>query len=218
MVAASAPAVAAPSPAPSPPAEPLPPLQFDLVRFDATLKTDARHRHLFASTKLDGGEALGAMRGTLNAYEDVGVSLRDVRPVAVFYHGASVLLGFDDAMWDEYFAPLHAAPGKLGRFAADFDTVYAAKKRGNPRLHKTGGHDDTSIEALVADADARFFVCDNATRGFARFIASQLRKKPAAVYAALATHLVPSAALIPAGVWAVHAIQERGYTLLQATL
>jgi intracellular sulfur oxidation DsrE/DsrF family protein len=206
------------SPGPSPSAEPIPPLRFDLAEFDALLKTDARHRHLFASTKIDGGEVLVAIRNTLNAYGDVGIAAHDVRPVAVLYHGVSVLLGFDDAMWNEYFLPLHGAAPKLGEFAKDFNTIYDAKKRGNPCFHKTGGRDDSSIESLVADAGARFFVCNNATRAFAQFVATRLKKKPPEVYAALAGHLVSNATLVPAGVWAVHAVQERNYTLLQATL
>lgn len=209
--------VAAASPSPSPSPEPsLPPLHFDLAAFNAALDVTAPHRHLFASTKLDGGVVLGAMRNTLNAYRDVGISLSDVRPVAVFYHGLSVLLAFDDAMWNDYFIPLFAKSGhEDDTFAKDFKTVYDAKKRGNPCLHKQGGRDDTSIESLIADAGARFYVCNNAAQGFAQYIARHLKKPPVTVYTSLAAHLVPNAALVPAGVWAVHAIQERRYTLLQ---
>jgi hypothetical protein len=204
------------SPKPSP--EPsLPPLHFDLGAFDATLNVAASHRLLFASTKLDGGIVLDAMRNTLNAYRDVGISLGDVRPVAVLYHGLSFALGFDDAMWNEYFIPVFSKAKH--DFTKDFDTVYTSKTRGNPCLHKHGGRDDTSIESLVADAGARFFVCNNAAQGFARYIIAPFLKKPAiAVYNDLVAHLVLNAGLVPAGVWAVHAIQEQKYTLLQTSL
>ncbi len=209
--AAATPASPKPSPEPS-----MPPLHFDLAGFNSILAVPAPHRHLFASTKLDGGAVLAAMRNTLNAYVDVGISLHDVFPVATMYHGASVLLAFDDAMWNEYFIPLRAKGPSQREFFKDFDTVYDAKTHGNPCLHKKGGHEDTSVESLVADAGARFFICNNATVGFARFIAGRLKKQAVAVYNDLASHLVPNGALVPAGVWAVHAIQERKYTLLQA--
>jgi intracellular sulfur oxidation DsrE/DsrF family protein len=38
------------------------------------------------------------------------------------------------------------------------------------------------------------------------------------VYDRLTKALVPSASVVPAGVWAVHAIQERRFTYLQTTL
>lgn len=223
--AAGKPGGASPLPSPSPSASPspepsLPPLHFDLAAFDTTLNVAAPHRHLFASIKLDGGLVLGQMRNTLNAYHDIGIPMADVRPVAVFYHGLSVTLGFDDTAWNEYFIPLFGPKAKHpdSDTAKDFNSVYDAKKRGNPCLHKQGGSDDTSIEALVADAGARFFVCNNAAKGFARYIARHLGKPVGEVYGTLATHLVPNASLVPAGVWAVHAIQERRYTLLQSTL
>lgn len=215
--AATTPPAAKASPSPSP--EPsLPPLQFDLAAFDKTLDVAAPHRHLFAAKKIAGGDAFSAIRSTLNAYAEIGVAWKSVAPVAVLYHSA-VFLGFDDAMWNDYFVPLrlkvrHDLPG----IAKDFDTVYDPKKRGNPCLHKAGGKRDSSIESLIADADAHFFVCNNAAEGFARFIAEHLKKRPADVYADLAAHLAPNASLVPAGVWAVHAVQERKYTLLQASL
>lgn len=217
---ASPPPRASSSPTPSPsPAPSLPPLHFDVAAFDATLNVSAAHRHLFASTKLEGGVVLGAMRNTLNAYRDIGVPWTDVRPVAVLYHGMSVTLGFDDTIWNEYFIPMQTKGKRdADAFAKDFDTVYDPKKRGNPCLHKQGGRDDISIESLVADAGARFFVCNNATQGFARFAARHFKKPVDAVYETLKAHLVANASLVPAGVWAVHAIQEQRYTLLQASL
>jgi hypothetical protein len=225
-LAALAPAVAAasPSPAPSPQAkaspEPsIPPLAFGLAAFDAALATTATHRHLFASTKIDGGEVFGAMRGTLKAYADIGVAVSDVRPVAVLYHGASIALAFDDSMWNEYFLPANAKDDPAhAEIHKDFASVIDPKKKGNPCLHREGGDYDSSIESLVADAGARFFICNNAARGFAGLLAHRTGKSAADVYKELAAHLVPNAMLVPAGVWAVHAVQERHYTLLQTSL
>lgn len=217
-------AAASPSAAPSPPAktspEPaIPPLTFSLAAFDAALATSSPHRHLFASTKIDGGEVFGAMRGTLKAYADIGVAASDVRPVAALYHGASIALAFDDAMWNVYFLPANEKDDPAhAEIHKDFESVIDSKKKGNPCLHREGGEYDSSIEALVADAGAHFFVCNNAARGFAGMLAHRTGKSEVEVYKELAAHLVPNAMLVPAGVWAVHAIQERHYTLLQTSL
>jgi hypothetical protein len=219
-LASPLPAAPAPTSSPKPHPEPsFPPLQFNIPAFDATLQTTASHRHLFASTKIEGGLVLGQMRGVLDAYRDIGVTAADVRPVGVFYHGVSVCLGFDDVAWNDYFIPLQTkGTHHLDDLAKDFNTVYDSKTPGNPCLHKTGKKGDSSIELLVADSGARFFVCNNAAKGFAGYIGDRLKMDPLKVYAGLAAHLVPNAMLVPAGVWAVHAIQERHYTYLQATL
>ncbi|MBV8584372.1 MAG: hypothetical protein JO241_10275 [Candidatus Eremiobacteraeota bacterium] len=215
---AAAPA-SSPSPAPTPS---MPPLDFDMAAFDKALDTAStkHHRHMFASTKIEGGLAFGQMRGVLDAYRELGIPLSDVHTVAVLYHGGSVLLGFDDVMWTRYFIPLQPHAKKdMVEFAKDFDTVYDAQKtKGNPCLHKTGDKDDSSIETLVAMVDARFFVCNNAAKGFAGFIAHKLKLDAVTVYRDLAAHLVPNAMLVPAGVWALGAVQERFYTYQQSTL
>jgi hypothetical protein len=219
-------AAAAPAPSPSPLATPasnpaMAPLKFDLGAFDLSLATTATHKHLFTSVKIDGGEVFGAMRGTLDAYAGMGISLKDVKPAAVLYHGFAIALGFDDVVWNEYFLPLvaqNAADDRSMQVKKDFETVVDPKKKGNPCLHKTGGDDDTSIESLVADAGARIYMCNHATEGVASVIARKLSKNAADVYAKMSAHLVPNAMLVPAGVWAVHAVQEKRYTLLPVSL
>jgi hypothetical protein len=221
-VASAAPAA---SPAPTPSATPaspiIPKLAFALPAFDDALATRATHRHLFTSVKIDGGEVFGAMRGTLDAYNDMGIAESDVHPVAVLYHGIAIALGFDDVVWNRFFLPVLALPDQDGKMAAqkkDFDSVIDPKKKGNPCLHATGGDFDTSIESLIASAGAHFFLCNNATRGYATMIGHKLNLPPADVYAFMAAHLVPNAMLVPAGVWGVHAVQERHYTLLPTSL
>jgi hypothetical protein len=222
VVSVAAPTTATPAPTSSPTAQPepsFPPLHFDVAAFDAALATSAAHRHLFATTKLDGGLALAQIRGVADAYASLGVSSQDVHPVAVFYHGESITLGFDDVIWDDYFIPMRPKDKQhLNEYAKDFETVYDPKVRGNPCLHKTGKKEDSSIEYLVANLQARFFVCNNAAKGFSQYIAEHLKLDPLVVYARMAAHLVPNGMLVPAGIWAVHAIQERHYTYLQATL
>ena len=197
------------------------PLKFDLGAFDLSLATTATHKHLFTSVKIDGGEVFGAMRGTLDAYVGMGISLKDVKPAAVLYHGAAIALGFDDVAWNEFFLPLlaqNATDDRTIEVKKDFETVVDPKKKGNPCLHKTGGDYDTSIESLVADAGARIYMCNHATEGVASIVARKLGKNASDVYETMKTHLVPNAMLVPAGVWAVHAVQEKRYTLLPTSL
>lgn len=193
-------------------------LDFDLEGFEALLSTSQSHKLLFAAVEINGGEVLGAMRNTLNAYRDVGITWNDCFPVAVLYHGLSICLAFDDAIWNDYIIPFAHNNPKESERSRQIASVRKNGGSGNPCLREQGGENDTSIRALIADAGARFFVCNNAARGVANLLGTTLRKSPDAVYADLARHLVPNAMLVPAGVWAVHAIQEQRFTLLHTSL
>ncbi len=192
------------SPAGAPSMDEVLPRGFDTATFDAALATSAKHKHLFACIT-EVTVALTATRSTLNAYHVLGVPASEVAPAVVFYHGVSVLYGFADAMWSRYVIPTNSAPANDAK----------VKLTSNPILKKKGGDWDTSVPALIADANARFFVCNLATHGYAARIAKQLHLSANAVYEDLASHLIPNAMLVPAGVWAIHAIQERQYTPLQ---
>jgi hypothetical protein len=194
-----------------------PKLDFDLEAFNVLLDGAQAHKNLFAAVQIEGGEVLSAMRNTLNAYRDIGVEWSEVLPVAVLYHGFSILLAFDDLIWNRYIIPFS---GKLkhGNGAAQIASVRKLDVGGNPCLREQGGDGDTSIRSLVADAGARFFVCNNAALGTASMVAKALGKPFDAVYNDFAHHLVPNGLLVPAGVWAIHAIQEQRFTLLQTSL
>lgn len=218
-VAAASPAPASASSAPpSPSPQPsFPPLRFDVSAFDTVLNVAAPHKHLFASAKMNGGLMLDAARNTIDAWVSIGVAAKDVQPAVVFYHFSSPL-GFDDWVWNEYFIPLQPKGAKTDDFTKDFASVYDGKLRGNPCLHKAGKAGADSIESLVADANARFFVCNNATKFIAGYVAKQLKADAVDVYTKMSARLVPNAMLVPAGVWAINAVQEHKYTYLQATL
>ena len=192
------------SPVGPPSMEEVLPRGFQLGAFEAALATPAKHKHLFAGIT-QAGVALNATRSTLNAYHVLGVPAADVQPVVVFYHGTAVLSAFDDTMWTRYVMPTNSAPVS--------DST--EKITGNPLMKEKGGDWDSSIPALVASANARFFVCNLATHGYASRFAKHLHLSAKDVYEDLASHLIPNAMLVPAGVWAIHAIQERQYTLLQ---
>jgi hypothetical protein len=193
-------------------------LDFDVEAFTQLLDSSQSHKLLFAAVEINGGEVLGAMRNTLNAYRDIGVTWNDVLPVAVLYHGLAIALAFDDTIWNEYVIPLQNKGPKDAPKAKQIASVRKNGGSGNPCLREQGGENDTSIRALIGDAGMRLFVCNNAARGVSNMIGTTLGKSPDAVYNDLAHHLVPNAMLVPAGVWAVHAIQEQRFTLLHTSL
>jgi hypothetical protein len=193
-------------------------LSFDVEGFTQLLDSSQSHKLLFAACELNGGEVLGAIRNTLNAYRDIGVTWNDVFPVAVLYHGLSICLAFDDSIWNGYIIPLQGKRPKESAQAKQIASVRKAGTPGNPCLREQGGENDTSIRSLVADVGTRFFVCNNAVHGVSNLLATALGKSADAVYGDLVHHLVPNAMLVPAGVWAVHAIQEQRFTLLQTSL
>lgn len=193
----------------------IPPLAFERAKFDALTSKAVDHRHLFAAQKIGDGYALEAMTNTYNAYT---VGLHESKPsllmAAVFYHGASIALAFNDHVWNALLIPALAKfPHSI---RADIGKVKAGG--GNPHLHqqKETTDVDTSVERLAA-LGSLFFVCNNATVGVAGLIAEALGRNQVEVYTELAKGLVPSAMLVPAGVWAVHALQEAKFTYLQAT-
>ncbi len=192
------------SPAGAPSMDEVLPRGFDTATFDTALGTPAKHKYLFACIS-EVTVALAAIRSTLNAYRVLDVSASEVAPAVVFYHGVSVLYGFDDAVWSRYVIPTNSASASNAK----------GKTTGNPMLKKKGGDWDSSVPALIADANARFFVCNLAAHGWATRIAKQLHLPAKDVYEDLASHMIPNAMLVPAGVWAIHAIQERQYTPLQ---
>ncbi|MDE2481975.1 MAG: hypothetical protein KGN02_07275 [bacterium] len=200
------------------PQAPAPKLDFDLAAFDASLAgAGIKHKHLFASKAVDDGGVFGTMHTVMRAYASIGTPADVVLPVAVLYHYGA-LLGFGDASWNDYITPALAKMPKAQR-----DALGAVVKpgSGNPwkQIVKSAGDFDSSIDGALALApNARFYVCNNALMGMSDEIAKLLGREHATVYDALARDLIPNGMLVPAGVWAVHAVQERGYTLLQTSL
>ena len=183
---------------------------FDLAQFNGDLGRKVTHKNLFAIRKVETASGLDAMESVWQAYSDIGTEQRNLLFAAVFYHGASIMFGFDDTIWDTYSRALLAKKaGKMTATETDLQTIIGDTKKGNPVK--------TRIATLAANANARFFVCNNALRGFSGYMADNLDLHKDDVYADHVKHLLPNVSLVPAGVWAVHAIQEHGFTLLHTT-
>ncbi|HEY8320857.1 MAG TPA: hypothetical protein VIG46_03580 [Candidatus Baltobacteraceae bacterium] len=193
----------------------IPAFVFDKAAFDAILARDVKHRFSFASEKLQGGQVCSSMTNVLDACDGaLGEKPVSATSAAVLYHGTSLALGFNDRVWNEMFAK--ALPKLAAGIRADLGDLKPGD--GNPWLHKPKvGDYDASIDTL-GKRGAVFFLCNNATTGFARSLATAVRMTPAAAYAKLTANLVPTAMLVPAGVWAIHALQEARFTYQQVTL
>jgi intracellular sulfur oxidation DsrE/DsrF family protein len=193
---------------------------FDEARFNDILARPARHRQCCASAKVAGGSVLDSMVSTMYAYEvTLGEGPGTVHEVAVLYHPAGVILGLNDALWNEMVLP---ALARLSSYFRTDLTLHGAPKAGggNPYLHRDRSAallDDTAIETLVSRG-CHFFVCNNALLGLADSLATALGERSEVVYARLLGGLVPGAMAVPAGVMAINACQEAHFTYLQATL
>jgi hypothetical protein len=180
-------------------------LPFDLTAFNALLDGPQPHKHLFAACEIKGGEVLDMVRNTVNAYRDIGVPLTGVQPAVVLYHGPSIFLGLNDTFWNTYLGA-NAPKDVLPQLA----TIRKDGAQGNPALAQMTG--------LAADANTRFFICNNAAHGFSEMVGKVANVPAASVYADLTKSLVQNAQLVPAGIWAVHAIQEHRFTLAHTSL
>ncbi len=193
------------------------PPQFDLSTFETTLGAPATHRHLFASKLIDDGDVFDAVANTMDAYQLLGTSFSTIFPVAVLYH-VGIALAFDDATWNDVLIP---AAARLPAWIRSALPATLKPGSGNPALHPAVGarpDDLFSIDALMAQTRLQLYVCNNALYGFSTTLSGLLHESQGTTYARLTQGLVPRATVVPAGVWAVHAIQERGFTLLQTSL
>ena len=179
---------------------------FDRQRFEQILGKRARHKQCFGATKLASGDVLAGMNNSLNAYEQF---LKEgpgaLQAVAVFYHGASIALAMNDAVWDSLLVPsLKSAPEDIRK-----DVGTARPGSGNPYRDE--------YTALVKRG-CSFFVCHNAIAGFSALLAGALKQPQVKVHDRLMSGLLPGALAVPAGVMAVNACQEARFTYIQASL
>lgn len=186
------------------------PTPFDLNAFHAILEKKAAHKHVFQIRKSEGGTGIVAMGTTMEVYKDLSVPSSDLLFAGVLHHGTSIVFAFDDAIWDKYpRALLKKDAVKLTTNEQDLATVASMAKTGNPLKMQ--------ITSLATMCNAHLFVCNQALRGWTEYLAKQLGYQPSDVYSEFVAAMLPNASTVPAGVWAIHAIQERGFTLLPTT-
>lgn len=157
----------------------------------------SRHRQFFDSPSPAGGIPLVHIMNyydTLNrAYHTKDAA---IDAVGTFY-GATTFYGVDDAMWAKY---------QLGEFLETADPATSKPAVANPwraaPIILGMSLPQASIETLQKRG-ATFILCDNALHIFAGLLAQKRGLSADAVYADLATHILPGVNLVPGMVVAI---------------
>jgi hypothetical protein len=195
--------------------EQVPTFSFNEKVFSKRVSSQARHRNCFAIASIKGGEGLYAINNTYFTYTgSLGISPSNIFLIGVLYRITAVTLALNDSVWNEFLIPsLTSLPAVV---RSDLDTV--SIRSGNPCLHAKPNRpgNDASIESL-SSRNSLFLVCNNAIGALALLIAPIIGRPVSDVYGRLVKGVVPGASLVPAGVWALHALQEKQFTYLQAT-
>jgi len=178
---------------------------FDRARFDAILNTPARHKQCFGATKLEGGDVLDGMHNSNEAYATY-YPHEAYQAVAVLYHGSSIALAMNDAVWNDILTPWLSHNPKMAEQVPE-----AKAGGGNPFLRQT------LLPAEVARGSA-FLVCHNAIAGFSYSAADALGQPAAKIHAAIMAGIIPGALVVPAGVMAINACQETHFTYIQTSV
>jgi len=140
-------------------------------------------------------------------------------------HGIDMAALFDemDAALDAYSGGLDALAVLYGAAtpAAIAGTVWRTYRLG-PRLDSDARENPFVARILrLQERGARFVVCDNSLRGLAIAVANGVPDVQESVYSVLQrmhANLVHGIATVPAGVAAINAAQENGYTYLPVSL
>jgi len=206
----------APSPAPKPagpPAGAAVPFHFDRDAFAAILGKPYPHRQLITATSYaEGSNVPHYLANSLRAYADpngFAAGPNGLHCVAVLY-GTSIAMVLDDAAWQKYPIGIATSTDKTKMLTAASPDL----PRKNPLLDE--------VNELVATHGVSFFVCNNAFSGLSAAIAKAAdgvdptRERVIAVHDDLLAHFVPGAALVPAGVAAINAVQEAHFTFLHS--
>jgi intracellular sulfur oxidation DsrE/DsrF family protein len=208
---------------PKPKATPEPKLTFDFdrARFEQILAKPAKHKQCFGVTRIEGGSALESMNNSVDAYETfLKEGAGAMQAVAVLYHGSSIFMAMNDALWNELLAPFFRSHNfaKYAPPAIKQDVAHLTLGKGNPFLHSTTNDpDDISVESLAAKG-SNFFVCHNAVAGFSGVLADDVKESAGDVHRRLMASIVPAALVVPAGVMAINACQEAKFTYIQSNL
>jgi len=180
---------------------------------DDWLERPSQHRIVFDTTTFEGAGVANVFATNFVRVNgtDYGLKERDLAVLIVLRH-RSTPLGYNDAMWAKYGAPMAAQ----ARFSDP-------KTQGAPKvnLYNSKDHADTlenrgvTFDALVKQG-VTFAVCSLATRVYAAAIAKAMGGNVDAINQELVANLIANARMVTAGIVVVSRAQERGYTLVTA--
>jgi len=210
--------VSAQSPPPaaeSPPVSGAVPFPFDRAAFRALIERPFPHRQVAAPASFqDSTVAMSHFKNALAAYADpngFAAGPKSLHCAAVLYAGYSYTTVLDDAMYAKY--PIGLLDDEEMRPNDLSARAYWTALRRNPMAE--------FVQPLVAQG-VSFFVCNNALSNFAVALARRTapkgvavtRQQVVAIHDELANHFLPGTMLVPAGVAALVAVQEAGFTFL----
>jgi intracellular sulfur oxidation DsrE/DsrF family protein len=227
VATASALTAADAAPGPVPPAV----SHFDRSIFEARLSQPYRHKQIFSSWNLAGGQAFHWMRNSLNAYQfTMGEGPGTLQVAVVFYSGGGVASVFDDYAWRTYRLAdmvktvfhdhVERTPGQFPHAATANPYAHARSNLDLSATSTTPGsiYADESMEAL-AKQGATFFACNNTIVQYATLLAagpSAAGRDAEQIRNDLLAHMLPGTMLVPAGVAALVAAQEAKFTYAPA--
>ena len=195
---------------------------FDRRAFDTLLNRPARHREVFAVSRIDGGYPFWDILSALNGYQfGFKEGPGTLHAVAVLYN-AAVVLGLDDAAWSKY--PFGAYARSVGErwsmLTKEKNPFFHAHSSLNPNddpddLH--GFYRDYSLQALTKRG-VSFLVDDDALlRMVLTMQAANHTSTPEQTLAECRSHLIPGAMLVPSAASALNAAQEAHFTYYEGS-
>ncbi|MHB8355447.1 MAG: hypothetical protein ACYDDQ_02015 [Vulcanimicrobiaceae bacterium] len=181
---------------------------FDQKAFDSILLKPARHKQCFGAVRLDGGGVIASMANSIIAYDDF---LREgngaMQAVGVLYHSSAITLAMSNEVWNEILVPYLRQNDAWRK-----DIPEAKPGKGNPYLKPIW------VPGLVNIRGGSLLVCHNAIEDFAYGAADALKESPQRVHAAIMAGIVPGALVVPSGVMAINACQEKRFTYIQSSV
>ena len=168
----------------------------------------AKHKVVFDSPEINDGDALYNAAGYFDWVKDVFKTGDSDSSIVVVLRHAAVPMLYNDAMWSKYdFGAETKTTDPSTKKAAKRNVFYKRlDKNGNPATGDVGA---ASIAALTSRG-VIFLGCDRATRAYASTIAQKTKQQESAVYEELRQNLVPTATLMPTGIFATLLAQEAG--------
>lgn len=208
-------AATASSQAPTPAAPPSAPKHSSMpeqseIKWDTSWmeRITAKHKVVFDSPEINDGDALYNAAGYFDWVKDVFKTGDSDSSIVVVLRHAAVPMLYNDAMWAKYdFGAQTKTTDPSTKKAAKRNVFYKRlDKNGKPA---TGDDGAASIAALTSRG-VIFLGCDRATRAYATQIADKTKQQESAVYEELRQNLVPTATLMPTGIFATLLAQEAG--------
>jgi hypothetical protein len=166
-----------------------------------------KYRTAYDSPEIMGGAALAHANAAASGYKAaLGATDRDVTPVLILRHAASVMV-LDDEMWETI---------GIGQSRSIKDPTTGEPATRNPFIDFKQGDKFSMIDAnsgvdTLMQRGAIVLACNNALRGSAY----QLRQRQPsltaeAALAEIRRHVIPGAIVMPNGIFAVSAAQDAG--------